>query len=218
MRWRRWEKLTDHHNSKFVHAWFVVLIWFFWKTWNVISLLKCAIMPTCEKMFIDALLDPFIDLVFVFSSCSILFWKAAFHPMFYEFCHFGTNELFENTHTLKNAKAPSKMIELLPERFEIYWTLMMFFAELMDCCTMRLEQHVVVMQLWQTQVSWAPVCSPKRAFRVNWTRLFKCMIVSWNFPRFSMTFWDFQISKSLWVLWSTLWKRWSNSWKRWKTS
>ena len=85
----------------------------------------------------------------------------------------------------------SKMIELLPERFEIYWTLMMFFAELMDCCTMRLEQHVVVMQLWQTQVSGAPVCSPKRAFRVYWTRLkrlFKCMTVSWNFPRFSKTF------------------------------
>ena len=37
------------------------------------------------------------------------------------------------------------MIELLPERFEIYGTLMMFFVELMDCWTMRLEQHVVVM-------------------------------------------------------------------------
>ena len=55
----------------------------------------------------------------------------------------------------------SKMIELLPERFEIYWTLMMFFAELMDCCTMRLEHHVVVMQLRQTLVSGGCVGSPK---------------------------------------------------------
>ena len=38
---------------------------------------------------------------------------------------------------------------------------MMFFAELMDCCTMRLEHHVVVMQLRQTLVSGGCVGSPK---------------------------------------------------------